>query len=456
MREIFEKALKNKKNSADYIEIRMEKKETTTIHFQGANLEKINCSQQIGGNVRALVKGGWGYISFNQFGDLEEKVREAIEVASLIGKGESKLAEVLPVVEIINRELDKDFRQVSLREKKDLMENYNNIIMKSSPLIQSSNVAYTDRFSTIYFANSEGSYIQQEKPFLSASFTAMAREGDNVQTANESVGSTKGFAIMGRISDKVQSAASRAVNLLKAQPVAGGEYTVILDQTLGGVFIHEAFGHLSEADFLYEDERMSGLMKLGKKFGSPKLNVVDDGSIPDLLGSAKYDDEGVRTKKNYLIKDGILAGRLHSRETAAKMKEEPTGNARALSYRFKPIVRMTNTYVENGDTPFKDLLSGIKKGIYAKDCYGGMTSFEMFTFSAGEGFMIRDGKIDEPVKDVVLSGNLFATLINIEGVGNDLMMIESGGGCGKGGQGPLPVSFGSPHLRIKKVVVGGR
>jgi len=456
MREIFEKALKNKKNSADYVEIRAEKKETTTIHFQGANLEKINCSQQIGGNVRALVKGGWGFVSFNRFDDLEEKVREAIEVASLIGKGESKLAEVLPVVEIINRELDKDFRQVSLREKKDLMENYNNIIMKSSPLIQSSNVAYTDRFSTIYFANSEGSYIQQEKPFLSASFTAMAREGDNVQTANESVGSTKGFAIMGRISDKVQSAASRAVNLLKAQPVAGGEYTVILDQTLGGVFIHEAFGHLSEADFLYEDERMSGLMKLGKKFGSPKLNVVDDGSTPDLLGSVKYDDEGVRTKKNYLIKDGILTGRLHSRETAAKMKEEPTGNARALSYRFKPIVRMTNTYVENGDTPFKDLLSGIKKGIYAKDCYGGMTSFEMFTFSAGEGFMIRDGKIDEPVKDVVLSGNLFATLLNIEGVGNDLMMIESGGGCGKGGQGPLPVSFGSPHLRIKKVVVGGR
>jgi TldD protein len=97
------------------------------------------------------------------------------------------------------------------------------------------------------------------------------------------------------------------------------------------VFIHEAFGHLSESDFLYEDERMSSLMKLGKKFGSPKLNVVDDGSIPDLLGSAKYDDEGVRTKKNYLIKDGILTGRLHSRETAAKMGEEPTGNARALN-----------------------------------------------------------------------------------------------------------------------------
>ena len=456
MREIFEKALKNKKSNADYIEIRAEKKETTTIHFQGEKLEKINCSQQTGGNVRALVKGGWGFVSFNQFDDLQEKVREAIEVASLIGKEESKLAKVLPVVEIIKRELDKDFRRISLREKKDLMENYNNIIMKSNPLIQSSNVIYTDRFSKIYFANSEGSYIEQEKPFLSARFTAIAREGDNVQIANESFGSTKGFLMVERISDKVHRAASRAVNLLRAQPVEGGEYTVILDQTLGGVFIHEAFGHLSEADFLYEDERMSGLMKLGKKFGSAKLNVVDDGSVPDLLGSAKYDDEGVRTKKNYLIKEGILTGRLHSRETAVKMGEEPTGNARALNYRFKPIVRMTNTYVENGGTPFKDLLSGIKKGIYARDCYGGMTTFEMFTFSAGEGFMIREGKIAELVKDVVLSGNLFTTLLNIEGVGNDLKIIESGGGCGKAGQNPLPVSFGSPHLRIKKVVVGGR
>lgn len=232
MREILEKALENKKNKTDYIEIRVEKKEVTTIHFQGKKLEKINCSQQIGGNVRALVKGGWGFVSFNKFDDIEEKVKEAIEVASLIGKEESKLAIVLPVVEIIKMELDKDFRQVSLREKKELIENYNNIIMNFNPKIQSSNVIYTDRFSTIYFANSEGSYIEQEKPFLSARFTAIAREGDNVQMASESVGTTKGFEIMERVSAKVQRSASRAVNLLRAKPVEGGEYTVILDQIL--------------------------------------------------------------------------------------------------------------------------------------------------------------------------------------------------------------------------------
>ncbi len=455
MREILEKALKNNRHKADYLEIRAEKKEVTDIHFRGPKLEKISCSRQRGGNVRALVKGGWGFISFNQFTDLEEKVQEAIRVASLIGQEESKLVPNLPAVEIVQQELDKDFRQISLSEKKNLMEGYNELIMRFNPLIQSSRVTYNDRFSTVYFANSEGSYLEQEKPFLSANFTAIAREGDNVQLASESVASTKGFALIEQISGKAQKAASRAVNLLKAESVKGGEYTVILDQTLGGVFIHEAFGHLSEADFLYEDERMRELMKLGKKFGSPQLNVVDDGSIPGLLGSARYDDEGVRTRKNYLIKEGILSGRLHSRETAAKMGEEPTGNARALNYRFKPIVRMTNTYIEKGNLSFGELLSGIKEGIYARDCYGGMTSFEQFTFSAGEGFMIREGKIAEPVKDVVLSGNLFTTLLNIEGIGNDLQMIESGGGCGKGGQGPLPVSFGSPHLRIRKVVVGG-
>jgi TldD protein len=455
MREILEDALKNV-GKADYVEIRLEKNESTSIHFQGKKLEKIDCSQQIGGNIRALVRGGWGFVTFNQYTELKNKVQQTINIATLIGNSKSELAEIPPVTEVVKSELDRDFRQVNLKEKKELIQNYNNMILDYSSKIKSTNISYRDNFSTIYFANSEGSYIEQEKPYVGVGLTAIAREGDNVQMANESVATTKGFKGIEDISSKAESAASRAVNLLKAKPVEGGEYTVVLDQTLGGVFIHEAFGHLSEADFLYEDDRMKNLMKLGKKFGSPNLNVVDDGSIPDLLGSAKYDDEGVRTKKNYLIKEGILTGRLHSRETAFKMNEKPTGNARALNYEFKPIVRMTNTYIENGKIAFNDLISGIKKGIYAKNFYGGNTTFEMFTFSAGEGFMIRDGKIAEPIKDVVLSGNLFTILLNIEGMGNDLKMIESAGGCGKNGQSPLPVTFGSPHLRIKKVVVGGK
>jgi TldD protein len=137
------------------------------------------------------------------------------------------------------------------------------------------------------------------------------------------------------------------------------------------------------------------------------------------------------------------------------MGEKTTGNARAVSYRFPPIVRMTNTYIEPGETTFEDMISDIKEGVYVKNWYGGTTSMEMFTFSSGEAYMIRKGKVAEALKPVVLSGNVFITLNNIDAVGNDLDMNQ-GGGCGKGGQFPLPVSNGSPHIRINKCLVGGR
>ncbi len=454
MREKLTEALS--RQNADYLEIRLEEYESTNIRFQGKEMEKISSSQERGGNVRALVKGKWGFVTFNRWEDVTEKVKQAIAIASLIGQKQSKWAPVEPVEEDLKAQCNNDFRQVSLEEKASLIENYSNIIVNFSPKIQSSIVDYTDRYTTIYFANSEGTYIRQERPYLSIHFTAIARDGDDVQMANESIGSIRGYEKAESLSSLAQKAAQRAVNLLQAKPVPAGQYTVILDPILAGVFIHEAFGHLSEADFLYEDLRMQKLMKLGKKVGSEELNVVDDGSLPGLLGSSKYDDEGVPTRKNYLIREGVLIGRLHSRETAAKMGEQVTGNARALNYHFKPIVRMTNTYIEKGKTPFSELFADIKKGIYARHFYGGNTTFELFTFSAGEGYLIENGRITQPLRDITLTGNLFETLYHIDGIGDDLKIIESGGGCGKGGQQPLPVTFGSPHIRIRNVVVGGR
>jgi TldD protein len=201
---------------------------------------------------------------------------------------------------------------------------------------------------------------------------------------------------------------------------------------------------------------MKELMVLGKRLGSDIVNIIDDGSMPGLRGTHKYDDEGVKTRKNYLIKDGILVGRLHSRETAAKMSEQATGNARAIGYRHEPIVRMTNTYIDKGDASFKDMIKDVELGLYALDMVGGQTSMEMFTFSAAYGYMVREGKIAELVRDVVLTGNVFETLMNIDMVGDTVEYPPAGGGCGKGGQSPLPVGFGGPHVRVQNVVVGGR
>ncbi len=220
---------------------------------------------------------------------------------------------------------------------------------------------------------------------------------------------------------------------------------------------HEAFGHLSEADFVYENPQAREMMTLGRRFGKPVLNVGDNGAAKGLRGTLPYDDEGTPTQDTPLIKEGILVGRLHSRETAAKLGERPTGNARAISFRHAPIVRMTNTYIAPGTkgVGFNDLSSDIKLGVYACGAFGGQTMLENFSFTAGWGYMIRDGKVAELVKDVVLAGNLFQTLDRIDHIAGDFTWNQMGGGCGKGGQFPLPVTEGAPHVRIEEALIGG-
>jgi TldD protein len=204
----------------------------------------------------------------------------------------------------------------------------------------------------------------------------------------------------------------------------------------------------------YENPDLLEVMSLGRQFGPSELQIFDGAAPPGHRGSYLYDDEGTPASTTQLIEDGVLVGRLHSRETAGKLGEAATGNARCLNYHYPPIVRMTNTWIERGNTPVKDLFNGISEGVYARNWLGGMTNGEMFTFAAGEAWMIRNGEIAEPVRDVTLSGNAFKTLADIEAIGDDFFWDESGG-CGKGGQSGLPVGCGGPSLRIRNVIVGG-
>lgn len=443
----------SKGHNADYVEIRLEESQVTRIVYRGQRLEEIGRTTSLGGNVRALVKGGWGFVSFNNVKGLRDKVELAVKQARLVGKEDSKFSPTEPVVDIVTAETKKDPTTVPLASKKQMLDEYNGIIL-STPKIQTSNIGYHDSQRKITFANSEGSYIEQTKVDLSLRLTAIAAEDGQVQQIGLSLGSQGDFSAVESLQEQVREMAQRAVSLLSAPQAKGGEYTVVLDPILAGVFAHEAFGHLSEADHVYENKRLQDIMVLGRRFGGKHLNIVDGAAVPGLRGSYKYDDEGVPGTKTYLIREGVLENRLHSRETAAMMGEMLTGNARALNYRFPPIVRMTNTFIEPGSISFEDMLGDIKEGIYVKDWYGGTTSLEMFTFSAAEAYMIRSGKVAELLRPVVLSGNVFATLGNIDAIGNELAMNQ-GGGCGKGGQSPLPVSNGSPHIRIRRCLVGG-
>ncbi len=455
MKDKIEAALKSSK--ADYTEIRLEEREVTTVSYRGADLENAGAIIDAGGIVRCLCRdGGWGVATFNDRDDLIAKVEQAYQCAKVVQAEEPIELAPIPVADDhLTVTLKHDFRGISLSEKKALLEGYNAIVRGYSDKIVDTVVGYSDSFSRVHFANSEGAWIEEERPEVSLFTVAIARDGDNIQQGIESCAAQEGFNFIQNREALAQTAARRAVELLSAETVVGGQYPVVINPTLAGVFIHEAFGHLSESDFIYENPKAREMMVLGRRFGQDILNVFDNGAAPGLRGTHKYDDEGTPTRRNDLIKNGILVGRLHSRETAAKMGESPTGNARAITYRHAPIVRMTNTAIENGTTPFEDLIKDIKLGIYACDAYGGNTYLESFSFSSGYAYMIRDGQIAEMVKDVILAGNLFTTLLNIDAIGNDFQWIQEGGGCGKGGQFPLPVAFGAPHVRIQNVVIGG-
>jgi TldD protein len=443
------------RSHVDYLAIRLESSEGSDILLRGKKIETLSEGLSLGGQVRACHKGGWGFASFNRLESLQERIQEAIAAARMVGEEETLLAPVAPVQDTCVLPLmGSDPRHIPLLQKKELCQYYGEILHSVSPQIATISVRYGDSAQRMILATSEGTLLDQSWVDVEMRFAATARNGETVQTGRETVGSRKAYEDLVGLDAQVRSAAQRAVNALALPPVRGNTYTVVIDPILTGLFVHEAFGHLSEADMAYENPDLLEVMSLGRQFGPADLQIYD-GAVPEgHRGSYRYDDEGTPATTTQLIQNGVLVGRLHSRETAGKLQEAPTGNARCLSYHYPPIVRMTNTWIERGKTPVQDLFSGIQTGVYARNWLGGMTNGEMFTFTAGEAWMIRNGELAEPVRDVTLSGNAFKTLGDIEAIGDDFFWDESGG-CGKGGQSGLAVGCGGPSLRIRDVVVGG-
>jgi len=453
MRDQIEAALRGSR--ADYTEIRLEEGESTRVVFRGQDLETADVVLDRGGIVRCLVReGGWGIATFNDLADLPRRVEQAYQGARAIQAEEPiELAPIPACQETIAVPLQRDFRGVSLTDKKALAQEYNDILLRFDPRIVDTHTVYADIFSRVVLASSDGTYVEEERPMVNVAFSGVARQDGDVQRAFEAVSKVAGFEAVVGHHELVEAVARRAVDLLAAPQVKGGRYTVVCNPRMTGVFAHEAFGHLSEADFVYDNPRAQEMMVLGRRFGQDILTIADDGSIAGLRGSHRYDDEGTPTGRTDLIEEGVLVGRLHSRETAAKMGEAPTGNARATGYRYPPIVRMTNTFIEGGETAFHDMIADVELGLYACDAFGGQTALENFSFSAAYAYVIRDGQVAELVRDVILSGNLFVTLEHIDAVGDDFQWSEWGR-CGKG-QGGLPVSMGAPHVRIRDVLIGG-
>jgi TldD protein len=246
--------------------------------------------------------------------------------------------------------------------------------------------------------------------------------------------------------------------MTKADKPLAGIHPVVLDQPLVGVLVHEAFGHAAEGDFVFSGA--SALKdRLGMHLADEQVNVYDEG-IVDGGYFFPVDDEGVKKGKTAILEKGTLKNYLHDRNTAHKLNVKPTGNSRAQDFENVTQVRMTNTYVDNGEYSFDELLEGIKEGVYIKNrgSTGGQVEIGIgtFTFNGGESYMIRNGELKEMVKGVVISGDFLENLKTIDAVGNDLKIRTSFyGGCGKGGQS-LRVGYGGPHLRVQKMTIGGK
>ncbi len=261
------------------------------------------------------------------------------------------------------------------------------------------------------------------------------------------------FGKLGYSENELIEFVNRCENYIQnAKPIVAGSYPVILAPIATGVFAHESFGHKSEADFMLGDETMAREWTIGKKIGSDILTIRETG-VFEGSGYVPYDDEGTKATDTYLIKNGVLSGRLHSAATAAALGEELTGNARAINCDYEPIVRMTSTFIENGESTLQDLLKDIKHGYYIHSIKHG-SGMSTFTIAPSIAYEIVDGKIGDPVKIAVLTGNVFETLGLIDGVGNDRKLLSFvTGGCGKMEQYPLNVGMGGPHIRVSKMNV---
>jgi TldD protein len=447
-------------SKGNFLEIRFFIGEFTNINIRNNASEQISNEIKIGAAVRALIDGAWGFSTSKNFTmhDLSAAMETSVNAAKASVSWLKEKSEV-PLNYVYNGKsplkIKIDPRSIPLEEKIQVAVDLEKHIRIKGDKIKVSTASLTDIVQREIIVNSLGTEVDVSNCYVRISGSGTSREGSLVQNASNSVGTSMGWETITGINpiEMGSEIGQRAINLLSAQSPPGGNMNVLMDPTLVGVFIHEAFGHAIEADCIMNN--MSVLTgKVGQKVGVEGINVYEDPTIPGLRGSYEYDSEGTKTRKRVIVDKGILKGYLHSLETAAKMGVEPNGGGRAENFNYKPIPRMGVTYIDKGDMGLEELCQEIKEGVYLSKSYGGYVNpaIGQFFFTAQEGRIISKGEMGPLIQNVSMSGLTLEVLSNVLGIGKDLEMAFPGT-CGKGQS--APVTGGGPFLAVKKVVVGG-
>lgn len=315
---------------------------------------------------------------------------------------------------------------------------------------------YSDKEQNILIANTEGLYIQDKRVRTRLGVSAIASKGSENQTGFEGPGRHMGIEMFENIDAEYhgREAARIAHTMLHAKNCPASNMTVAIDNGFGGVIFHEACGHALEASAVSKGNSVFA-NKLGEQIASTKVTAIDDGTVPNAWGSLNIDDEGNKTQKNVLIENGILKGYMIDKLNGRRMNMEATGSSRRQGYKYQPTSRMTNTYIDAGDDNPDDIIKSIEDGLYAKKLGGGSVNpvTGEFNFAVQEGYLVKNGEIQEPVRGASLIGKGVEVLMDIDMVGNNLDVAQ--GMCGSS-SGSIPTNVGQPMIRVKKMTVGGR
>ncbi len=442
-----------------YAEVRFEDTTYETLAYVNGRVSEMGQVRIKGAGVRVFINGSVGFAATSDATKegLLNALKEAISIAKALGSGRQALSkeetrsgtfEIRGIKEH-PREVEWDVKIELMRRAYEQAKGENTISALSR---------YAAYYGVIDFFNIEGSKIHVEPLLIGLSAFSVTKVNGGTGDGSETIGGSRGLELFKeRTPEEVgKRAYEKALEKAKAKYAPAGIHVVIITPRLAGVFAHESFGHLSEADNIVNGvSPLSG--RLGEKIASEEVTIVDSGIVPEGGYFMPVDDEGIPTQKVVLVERGVLRGYLQSRETAAQLGTRSTGNARAQDYRHEPIVRMRNTFFERGNWKKEEIIEETKNGILVEDPRGGQANLDgTFTFTASRGYIVEGGELKEPIRDVVLAGNILEMLKFIDAVSHELELFTSPfGGCGKWGQRAF-VGLGGSTLRVKKLMVGGR
>lgn len=340
-------------------------------------------------------------------------------------------------------------------KKKEYLLNIDKLARSIDSRIVQVDTVFYESDSEVIIANTNNTYVKENRPLTRLNITIIAKDDKRQTKSSKSYGISGGYELLDEIDIKkeVENLAISAIKKLSAKPCPSGEMPVIIGPGFGAVIFHEACGHSMEATTVsYNTSILSG--KLNEKIASSKVSIIDDGTLKTKWGTTVYDDEGNKTRKNVLIKNGVLKGYLIDYLNNRKMNMEITGSGRRESYKYAPTSRMNNTYLVKGHDKIEDMIKSVKYGIYAVNMGGGSVDPVTgdFNFAVNEAYLIENGKITDMVLGGSLIGNTLDILNNVSMVSDDLSFDT--GFCGSV-SGNVPVTIGEPTILVSKILVGG-